>query len=427
MLSAVRSRLRGVFHGWWLVSGAMVLQAVLSALFFQAYGAYAAYWMAEFGWSRTTVSLAYSLHRTESGLLGPLHGWLLQRFSPRRVIVGGVLTLGLGFIALAFIQNFTQFIIVFMLMAVGASLCGLLSLMTVLVNWFDRRRSTALSLMQTGMSIGGLAVPLVALGLAAYGWRPVAILSGVLVLAAGLPIARLMRRDPEMLGLHPDGIAPAPQEQATDPAGPRPASPSLSARQATRTWAFWSMSVGHAAAVAVVSAMTVHFVIYVNESLGLSITLAASILALMTASAMGGQLLGGIAGDLVDKRWLATGGMLGHALAMVLLVFAATPAAVTVAAAVHGLSWGLRGPLMGAMRADYFGRKSFAAVMGISSMIVMIGNVGGPLLVGMVADSTGSYTPAFVSLALLAGAGSLCFATLRRPAQGAGTAEKPAG
>lgn len=407
-------RLGSVFRGWWLVGGAMVMQTVLAALFMQVYGTYAVYWMAEFGWSRTTVSLAYSVHRTESGLLGPLHGWLLQRFSPRRVIAAGVLMLGLGFIVLGFVQDFNQFIAVFMLMAVGASLCGLLSLMTVLVNWFERRRSTALSLMQTGMSIGGLAVPLVAVALAAFGWRPVSMVSGLLVIAIGLPIARLMRRDPEQLGLHPDGVPPA-ELQAGGTARPRPARPALSARQALGTWAFWSMSIGHAAAVAVVSAVLVHFVIYVTETLGLSVALAASILALMTAVSMVGQLLGGVVGDMVDKRLLTTVGMLGHALAMALMVGAASPAAVMVAAVIHGLAWGLRGPLMGALRADYFGRESFAAVMGLSSMIVTIGSVGGPLLVGIVADRTGSYEPAFVALAVLAGVGSLGFATLGRP------------
>ncbi len=391
----------------------MALQAVLAGLFFQAYGAYAAYWMAEFGWSRTTISLAYSLHRTESGLLGPLHGALLQRVSPRRVITAGVLLLGLGFMVLSFVQSFGQFIAVFLVMAVGASLCGLLSLMTVLVNWFERRRATALSLMQTGMSIGGLAVPFVALGLAAVGWRTMAFASGAVVLLVGLPISRLMLRSPEQVGLWPDGARGA--DGSGSSAGRGRLAPAYTVRQALRTWAFWSMSVAHAAAVAVVAAVSVHFVIYANETQGLAITVAATILALMTGVSIVGQLLGGLLGDRVDKRLLATGGMLGHALAMLLLAVATTPAMVMVGAVVHGVSWGLRGPLMGALRADYFGRESFAAVMGSSSLIVMLGSVGGPLLVGILTDLTGTYAPGFASLAALALVGSIGFATLRRP------------
>lgn len=412
MLTRLAQRAAGVYRGWWLVAGAMALQATLAGLFFQAYGAYAAYWMLEFGWSRTTISLAYSLHRTESGLLGPLHGLLLQRVSPRRVIVAGVLMLGVGFMALAFVQDFVQFIIVFLFMAVGASLCGLLSLMTVLVNWFERRRTTALSLMQTGMSIGGLLVPLVALGLAAFGWRPMAFASGVVVMATGLPVARLMRRDPEQLGLRPDGVS---EEAGARGGAPGADGPALTTREALATWAFWSMSLAHAAAVAVVAAVSVHFVIFVVETLGLSVAVGASLLALMTAVSILGQLTGGVLGDRVDKRVLATAGMLGHAAAMLLLASATSLTTVTAAALLHGVAWGLRGPLMGALRADYFGRASFASVMGFSSLIVMFGTVGGPLMLGIVTDLTGSYERGFVTLAVLAAVGSLGFASLRRP------------
>jgi MFS family permease len=95
---------------------------------------------------------------------------------------------------------------------------------------------------------------------------------------------------------------------------------------------------------------------------------------------------------------------------------------------VHGVAWGLRGPLMGALRADYFGRESFAAVMGVSSLIVMFGTVGGPLLLGIVADATGTYAPGFGALAALALVGSVGFAALGRPGGGAsGAADGAAG
>ena len=71
-------------------------------------------------------------------------------------------------------------------MAVGASLAGLLSLTTVIVNWFDKHRAKALSLMATGMSLGGLAIPLVTVAMVTYGWRGVAFGSGVLVLLVGV-------------------------------------------------------------------------------------------------------------------------------------------------------------------------------------------------------------------------------------------------
>src|SRR5690606_4487686 len=128
------------------VAGSMVMQGLQSLLFFQSFGVYAPFWMAEFGWSRTTISLIHSLHRTESGLLGPLHGWLIQRYSPQRVVIGGMALLGAGFVALWFVQEFAQFIAVFLVMAIGSSLSGFMSLMTLIVNWFERYRSRAMAL-----------------------------------------------------------------------------------------------------------------------------------------------------------------------------------------------------------------------------------------------------------------------------------------
>jgi len=404
-----------LFHGWKIVGGGMLMQTLQSALFWQAFGAYAALWMTDFGWTRTTISWAAALQRTESGLLGPIHGWLLDRSSPRRVFVAGVLLMGGGLIGLAYVQGFTSFMVLYLIASIGSSLCGLLTLMTVVVNWFERRRARALATLQLGISAGSLVLPAVAWALVTFGWRPVSIASGLVVLAVGLPLARLMHGTPEAVGLRPDG-APGtpPAAAATDPAERRRARRTL-VRGALRTPAFWSISSGHALALAIMSAVGVHFVIFVVEVLGIGVTAAAGLVALMTAASILGQVIGGVAGDRVEKRWLAGGAMLLHALAMALLAVASSLVPVALGAVLHGFAWGVRGPLMGAMRADYFGREAFASVMGFSSLVVMFGSVGGPLLVGLLTDATGSYAPAFLTLTVVGALGALAFAAAGRP------------
>lgn len=407
---------RRVFHGWKIVGGAVAMQSLQSLLFWQAFGTYAALWMADFGWSRTTIAWAASLQRTESGLLGPIHGWLLDRTSPRTVFVLGLFLMAFGLIAVAFVQNFPQFIVLYLVASIGSSLCGMLTLMTVLVNWFDRYRARTMAALQLGISIGSLALPLLAWALVTFGWRPVSIASGLIMLVLGLPIARLLHRDPEAVGLRPDGDPPV-----GDAAVPAPPAPAARGRRswaggALATRAFWLISAGHAAALAIMSAVGVHFVVYVNEVLGVSLTTAATLMAVMTGASVVGQLLGGGIGDRIDKRWLAGGAMLAHALSMALLVSAGTVLTVMTAAVLHGLAWGVRGPLMGAMRADYFGRKAFASVMGFSSLVVMFGSVGGPLVIGLVADGTGSYAGAFAALAVVGLVGAAAFFALGRPA-----------
>jgi MFS family permease len=107
--------------------------------------------------------------------------------------------------------------------------------------------------------------------------------------------------------------------------------------------------------------------------------------------------------------------MLAHAAALLLLATATTFWMVLAFAVLHGLAWGMRGPLMSAIRADYFGSLAFGTITGISSMIAMIGMMAGPLVAGMLADRTGSYVPGFSVLAALAAVGSVFFVLARRP------------
>ena len=88
---------------------------------------------------------------------------------------------------------------------------------------------------------------------------------------------------------------------------------------------------------------------------------------------------------------------------------------VTAFALLHGWAWGTRGPLMVAMRADYFGASSFGTIMGFSSLIVMLGMTSGPLIAGYVADRTGSYEVGFSALALGSLLGSVFFMLARAP------------
>src|SRR5690606_10455842 len=120
-------------------------------------------------------------------------------------------------------------------------------------------------------------------------------------------------------------------------------------------------------------------------------------------------------GDRLDKRRLAAGGMLLRAAAMATLTFLPNLLGAVAAVVMHGLAWGLRGPLMSALRADYFGRAAFAMVMGFSSLIVTVGSVLGPLLVGLLADGAGGYAWGFGVLVVVGLTGAMAFLLLERP------------
>ena len=405
---------RRLFHGWWIVLTGAVLQLLQGSLLGQAYGSYVVVLSNDFGWSRTVLSGASALREAEGGIVGPAQGWLVDRFGPRRVARIGVVILALGFFLFSRINSPWTFYGAFLVMAVGASLMGYLTITTAVVQWFERRRSTALSLTSVGGALGGVIVPLTVLSLEGIGWRSTAIVSGILVLVVGLPVTSLLVRSPAELGLEPDGDSPEAAAMARTVRSARGADFTL--REALREPSFWWLSLGHGAALFVVGAVNVHMVSHLNESLGYSLGAAAGVYSALTLVFMFGTLAGGWIGDHSSKRFMAFCCMGMHAVGMILLAHATHALMIAAFVVIHGSAWGMRGPQMAALRADYFGRTSFGAIMGISNMVVILGAIFGPLIAGYIYDQTGSYRLGFDVLAGLAAAGSVFFALARRPA-----------
>lgn len=404
------SRQGPIYYGWWMVGAGFAMQALYAVLIFQSFGAYVAVLRDEFGWSKTLFAAAFAMARVESGTLGPFQGWLVDRFGPRRVMQIGLLIMAVGFFWFSQLTSPATFLLSFFVLSVGAGLAGFMTLTTAVVKWFERRRATALGLMSAGLAVGGLLVPLMIVMIDEFGWRNTTFVSGILVLVIGLPISLVMRGDPEAHGYRVDGArGPAPAHSAASPL------PDFTAREALRTSAFWYIALGHASALLIVSAVMVHMVIYVNEELGYSLGVAGAMIALMTTFMIVGQVGGGVVGDRIDKRHLIVGSMVLHVSALLLLANATALWMVALFAIGHGLAWGTRGPLTAALRADYFGRASFGTIMGFSSMIMMMGMILGPIIAGVMADETGSYTAGFTLLAALAGVGSIFFVLLRPP------------
>jgi sugar phosphate permease len=296
--SAARPRrLSGVFYGWWIVAAGGGLQLVQSALLGQAYGAYVVLLRDDFGWSKTALAAASSMREAESGLTGPFQGWLLDRFGPRRVAGVGVVIFAGGFMLFSQVNSLLTFYLAFIVMAMGASLAGWLTVTYTTVQWFERKRSTAIALTTAGFAAGGMLVPLTALVLEGIGWRQTAFLSGVLVLLVGLPLTRLLRARPEEVGLRPDGVSA--EQRHTGNERPALVAQASSVRvdftlaEALRTRAFWWISLGHASALFVVSSMGVHLVSHLTESQGYSLGQASTVVFLLTALLLIGTISGG--------------------------------------------------------------------------------------------------------------------------------------
>ena len=401
-----------IFYGWRMVAAGTGIQFLQAALLHQGFGAYFAVLAEERGWSKTALSGAAVMQPMESALLGPVLGWIVDRFGPQGMIRAGIVTFGLGFMLLSQIDTLAGFYAAFIVIALGSSLCGFFPINVAIIHWFDRRRARALSMLSLGLAFGGIFVPAIAWGMQSYGWRATAFASGLAAILIGWPLARVFRRRPEEVGETVDGLPPA----AADPVRPQAPGPrEFTAREALRTGAFWLLSLGHGFALLIVYAVNVHAITHMKESMGYSLAEASYVITLMVVAQIGGVLLGWAIGDRYQKRMIAAACMLMHALGLLMLTYATGPVMLAAFALSHGGAWGLRGPMMQAIRADYFGRRSIGMILGLSSMIIVVGQIGGPMLAGVLADLTGDYRAGFTVLSVLAGLGSLFFFLAKKP------------
>jgi sugar phosphate permease len=385
----------------------------------QSFGAYVVLLHDNEGWSKTALSFAYSLQQITSGVLAPAQGWLIDRLGPRSMMRVGVVCFGCAFIGFSQVQSLPLFYVSVIGLAFGAQMSGFFPVTVAIVNWFERRRARALSTMSIGFGLGGVLVPLVAYSLETFGWRTTAFASGILVMVAGLPLSQIMRHRPEDYGEVIDGKREAEKRAANEKAsGLRTVSEpgrDFTLGEAMRTTSFWFISFGHGSALLIVSAVTVHAASYLKEDLGYSLGAASLVITLMTITQVLGMVVGGAIGDRVDKRIIAFGCMGMHAAALMLVAYAQAVPMVMAFAVLHGAAWGIRGPLMQAIRAEYFGPTNFGMILGVSSLIFTIGNFVGPLVAGILADSTGGYREGFTVLTVLSGAGSLFFLLSKKP------------
>lgn len=407
-----------IFYGWKMVAAAVGIQFLLSALLTQSLGLYIAVLSDEMGWSKTTLSGAAALQSAESALIGPILGWLMDRFGPQSMIRWGIVLFSAGLLLLGQVESVQTFYVSALMMALGASLGGYFPLTVALVQWFEKYRARALSLLSLGLGMGGLMVPLVAWSMQTWGWRQTATGSAVLALLLGVPLARLILRRPQDHGEHLDGIAPAAEQLLqADAQAAIHAEPAFTAREALGTSAFWLLAAGHGLALLVVTAVNVHAISHMKEGLGYSVATASWVIMLVTFGQLAGVLIGATLGDRFNKRKAAALCMLSHAAGLACLTFAFDISLLVAFAALHGIAWGLRGPFMQAIRADYFGREAIGQILGLSAVIIAIGQIAGPLVAGVMADLTGNYRLGFSLLAALSATGSVCFMLAVKPAK----------
>ena len=391
-------RKRGMFYGWWIVIAGGLGMSITAGINFHGFGNFIIPLTNEFGWNRTTISGLFSLARMESGLLGPLEGWLVDRVGPRRLMIVGIPLMGVGYILMSRVNSLAAFFFVYIFaITLGNSLGMSTPMAASVANWFNRKRGLAFGIMWSGVGLGGFFVPAVGWLIAAYNWRIASIVIGVFIIVMGIPIAALMRHRPEPYGYMPDGEEPDTDDETGEVR--RRQQPDLSqdftAKEALMTSSFWYLTLSIAARSLVSGGVGLHLVPYFVD-LGASDVFAATLAGAVGVLSIPGRFGLSAVSDYLNRRYVMAVSLFLMTIAIVFMARATSvtqvlPFLVLYAAAQGGIS-----VIPQSLIAEYFGRRAYATIQGFRGTIQMIGIIIGPLVSGYVFDTTGSYEWAFM-------------------------------
>jgi MFS family permease len=393
-----------VARKWWLVIVGCITHAVNTGLSYFGMSAYFPSFEREFGWSRTAISGAFSLARIESGLLGPIEGYVTDRVGPQRMIFIGLFLCVGGFLALSLVESLPMLYAVIVLgIVLGSSLGYNMPISVLIAKVFRERRSLAFGIFRMGPGISGPMVPLVGWMIGLYGWRTAAVISGCVLLAVGLPLACIIKKiysqeEAALLtGEHSGANLRDSPPASTDP--------QFTLKQALHHRSFWLLSVAMGMRHLVTEGVSVHFVILLVDR-GWSTEAASTLLGISALIGAPARIGMGWLGDLLDKRRMVMGLLLALSVSVLMMGYTAQAVVFTTCMIIYSLAYGGLAALQEPIRADYFGTRAFATIQGMSRSVVA----------GFFYDVTKSYTIAFGVFAVVSLAATL-FMFFAKPPQ----------
>lgn len=410
---AVPRKRSGPHHAWWIAFAAGLVFFVNGGLGSYALGVLLPAWVNEFGWPRASISLAYTIGTLFPGLLGVAIGRFTDRFGPRWIIIVGAAISGSSFVMLAGVNSLLFFYVAFIVGALGRCGTSQVPVTAAVARWFVTRRSLAMGLASTGISLAGvILVPLTTWLVIAYGWRTTVIFLGVSIWLLVIPVVWLtMSGTPADRGLEPYGADdPKKDEKKKD-------AREFTLKRALHHPTFWliaaAMTLGNAGS----NSVGIHALPSIIDK-GISPTEGAAAISLMATFALLGKPLFGWLGDRFSSTLLFSFAFVMQACGFIFLMNASPGFGLLGFGVVYGLSLGGTVALQGVVVADHFGTLSYGTIFGALGLPAAITSALSPVIAGLVRDLSGSYSPAFIAFAVSGCFGATCMLTIHLRTRG---------
>jgi MFS family permease len=418
------------FYGWIIVAIAMVAGFISSGVSNVTMAVVLKPISEDLGWSRSVTALAITLGSFSGGLMAPLFGPVADRYGPRLLFPMGAVLVGLLSIGVSQSTEPWQFYATFIPARALTEfmLCGVVPY-TAIANWFHAKRPRAMGLVAMSTPLGSAATTLIFQFLVIhYGWRSAFLALGLaFLILVVVPAAIFLRRQPEDLGMYPDGIAPSLLPDDISPSA-KPAArftePSWSRAEAMRTTALWLLVTSVFLASLGTGGIAFHTVAYFTD-VKISPVAAAGALSVMALSGAFGNGVWGALAERLSPRSLSVTTTVLSAASVALLMQVDSPAMAYLFGVLFGISArGGTAVLTQILLAHYFGRRSFGAISGVLEPFHKGGLGVGALIAGAAFDWSGNYQAVFLFFLASYSLSAVLVFLARRPKRlGAGALE----
>ena len=414
----------GIFYGWWMLGLISVMAAMNNAFFDKGPTLFLIPVGAALGLNRATVSLIFSLGRSEGALNGPVVGYLVDRFGARRIMVIGTVLAGMGFALFSAAPNLWVFALAYLgFVALGATMAFQDSATSMVNMWFSRYRVRAMSIREASGNLGStVLIPLMTLVIAIYDWRVAALMGAGAYLLLILPLISFLKESPESMGLLPDGadrdLVRRSETSQTSPAEVQRIRSfydrvDFTVKEAMRTSSFWYLLTGTVLRQVSRVAIDLHYVAILQWK-DLDVGVASLIFTLRLGMNVPSKLVVGYFGDRVSKPAILTGGMVLYTMGMGLLLGSDLVWVLVISAVISGMAEGITPVNWGAI-GDYFGRRHYATLRGIINLSYSWALLSVPWAAGWWFDNHESYTVPILVSGIAGAISAVIYALMRQP------------
>ena len=387
------------FYGWFIV--ALSFLANLTAAGLRSAPSVLIHPLeSEFGWGRTQIAAAASLNLLLLGLVAPFGGWLIDRFGPRRVILGSLGTIAVGVSATVFVSELWQLIFVWgIVLGIATGVTPPLGA-SIASRWFVSRRGLAIGIMTNANAAGQVVfLPLLMIVIVTSGWRSALMMIAVAAMILIPAIWLWMRDNPADIGLQPfrsEKEGAAKQGRSSYVRGDiRPIALS-SVSEVFKTSTFWLLAgCFFICGVTANGLIGTHLIPHAIER-GIPQLTAATAVGIMGGASFIGTTFSGWLVDRVDPRKVLATVYALRGSSLFILPYVTEPTALFVFAVIYGLDWYASGPATTTIIARTFGHERVGSLFGLVFVFHQLGGASAAVGGGWIRMQFGDYQYAFL-------------------------------